>query len=378
MTRTRSRRRFALAVPLAASAAAVLLAGCSSTMQDAATITIPGDDGDEVVHIRRDDFEDDLATMAANETFLEQLRAGGFDVADGADGTVDAQLSALWLNNLIYQVAIDAEFEARGLEVGEEERERAAQELTIFDSFDEDFKAREVERQARRNAVLDDIAGELDPVAAPTEEEMRAYYAQNEAALTACPSGREVSHILVEQQADAEAIRAELAAGASFDELATSRSQDPGSAAAGGSLGCLGASPFVEPFQSAADGAPVGEVVGPVQTEFGFHLILVEPWAPTFEKFRAQIEQQLTAESEQRAQQERNELVAQVLNDRIASMDVQVDARYGRWEFDEASQTWALNPPEAPEPPTGREERTTTTAPSVAPGAGDQPDQPEG
>lgn len=371
MTRTPSRRYFALAT--LAVACVALLTGCSSTMRDAATITFTGGEGEEVVHIRRDDLEDDLETMAANDAFLDQLRSGGFDLSDGADGTVDSQLAALWLNNLIYQAAIDAEFEARGLEVTDEGLAQAAQELTIFDSFDDEFKAREVERQARRNALFDDIVGEVDEPAQPTEEELRAFYDENEQAITACPSGREVSHILVEQQADADAIKAELEGGASFDDVARARSTDPQSGAQGGSLGCLGATPFVTEFQTAADAAPVGEVVGPVRSEFGYHLILVEPWAPTFEKFRAQIEQQLAAEASQRAEQERNARVAEVLNERLESMEVDVDARYGTWEFDEQSQAWSLNPPDAPQPRTERENRPPTTEPFVVPAPGGQP-----
>ncbi|CAN5601412.1 peptidyl-prolyl cis-trans isomerase [soil metagenome] len=83
-------------------------------------------------------------------------------------------------------------------------------------------------------------------------------------------------HILVRERAEADQVLARLAAGESFQELARTLSQDPGSGMRGGDLGFFGRGAMVAPFEEAAFGAPVGQTVGPVESDFGFHIIRVE------------------------------------------------------------------------------------------------------
>ena len=87
-------------------------------------------------------------------------------------------------------------------------------------------------------------------------------------------------HILVDGSDDAsrEEIRTlqdRLNGGEDFGDLAREASDDPGSGALGGDLGWFGDGQMVAPFQEAAFGATVGNVVGPVETDFGLHLIEV-------------------------------------------------------------------------------------------------------
>ncbi|MFO1201901.1 MAG: peptidylprolyl isomerase [Tabrizicola sp.] len=84
------------------------------------------------------------------------------------------------------------------------------------------------------------------------------------------------AHILVATQEEADALKTELAGGADFAELAKAKSTDTGSGANGGDLGWFGLGMMVKPFEDAVVGAKVGEVTGPVQTDFGYHLILVK------------------------------------------------------------------------------------------------------
>ncbi len=63
--------------------------------------------------------------------------------------------------------------------------------------------------------------------------------------------------------------------GEDFATLAREYSKDPGSASLGGDLGWFGKGQMVKPFEDAAFSAPVGKVVGPVETRFGYHLIQV-------------------------------------------------------------------------------------------------------
>ncbi|HOZ33778.1 MAG TPA: peptidylprolyl isomerase [Tabrizicola sp.] len=84
------------------------------------------------------------------------------------------------------------------------------------------------------------------------------------------------SHILVDTVEEAEAIKTELAGGADFAELAKAKSTDTGSGANGGDLGWFGLGVMVQPFEDAVVAAKIGEVTGPVQSDFGYHLILVK------------------------------------------------------------------------------------------------------
>lgn len=73
----------------------------------------------------------------------------------------------------------------------------------------------------------------------------------------------------------AQDVLQELQQGGDFAALARQHSSDPGSAAQGGDLGWFTRGRMVEPFENAAFGASVGQVVGPVETQFGYHLIEV-------------------------------------------------------------------------------------------------------
>jgi parvulin-like peptidyl-prolyl isomerase len=83
------------------------------------------------------------------------------------------------------------------------------------------------------------------------------------------------SHILVETQEEADDLKAQLEDGGDFAALATEFSLDPGSGANGGDLGCASPSGFVEPFAEATLAAEFDTVTEPVETEFGYHLIIV-------------------------------------------------------------------------------------------------------
>jgi len=77
-------------------------------------------------------------------------------------------------------------------------------------------------------------------------------------------------------QARAAELAGELREGADFAALAREHSDDPGSAARGGDLGWFNRGAMVGPFESAAFDATPGEIVGPIETEFGFHVIEVQ------------------------------------------------------------------------------------------------------
>jgi peptidyl-prolyl cis-trans isomerase D len=122
---------------------------------------------------------------------------------------------------------------------------------------------------------------------------------------------RQASHILVAVKPDAtdadkaaakekaEALAASARkTPAKFAELAKQNSQDPGSAGQGGDLGSFARDgSMVKPFEDAVFSGKQGDIVGPVQTDFGWHIIRITGVKPgktqSFDEAKPQIEQDL-------------------------------------------------------------------------------------
>jgi peptidyl-prolyl cis-trans isomerase C len=108
-----------------------------------------------------------------------------------------------------------------------------------------------------------------------TDERLRADY---EKMIAESPPAEEVRarHILLESEADAKAVIAEIAGGADFAETAKAKSTGP-SGPNGGDLSFFKREQMVKPFADAAFAMQPGEVSKePVQTQFGWHVIKVE------------------------------------------------------------------------------------------------------
>jgi peptidyl-prolyl cis-trans isomerase D len=91
------------------------------------------------------------------------------------------------------------------------------------------------------------------------------------------------SHILINfdnnkdsAKAEATKILKEAKSGKNFAELATKYTKDPSGTANGGDLGYFGKGQMVPEFEEAAFAAKIGEIVGPVETSFGYHIIKVD------------------------------------------------------------------------------------------------------
>lgn len=108
------------------------------------------------------------------------------------------------------------------------------------------------------------------------------------------------SHILVETEEEAAAIVEELNGGADFAEVARAKSTGP-SGPNGGELGWFAAGMMVPEFQAAVEELEVGAISGPVQTQFGWHVIILNEKraqeAPTLDAVRAEIEGQLSQQA---------------------------------------------------------------------------------
>jgi peptidyl-prolyl cis-trans isomerase C len=109
-----------------------------------------------------------------------------------------------------------------------------------------------------------------------------------------------VKHVLLEKEDEAKEVIGELQKGAKFDDLAKGRSKDPGSKDKGGDLDWNAPGSFVKPFGDAMAKTPKGKFSPqPVQTQFGWHVIMVEDTrdakVPSFDEVKPQLQQRLQA-----------------------------------------------------------------------------------
>ncbi len=174
--------------------------------------------------------------------------------------------------------------------------DQLVQQTALADTFEGDLPARVALSLDNETRSL--IAGEVienvmsDPL---DEAAVQAAYDEQYAGQEA---GEEynASHILVETEEEAKAIKAELDDGADFAEIAREKSTGP-SGPGGGSLGWFGAGMMVPTFEAAVVEMEVGGVSEPVQTQFGWHVIMLNETraleAPALDSVRNEIELQL-------------------------------------------------------------------------------------
>jgi parvulin-like peptidyl-prolyl isomerase len=181
------------------------------------------------------------------------------------------------LSRLIFSEAmLTAAEEDFGL-TGLDSPEARADYLTTVGAQEQQYLASIVEDQTLSDAAFDVVVTQL-----VLRSEIRAALAaEEEVLLDVWQNDRHqlievcASHILVATEEEAETVRARLEAGEGFGALANEVSLDAQSV--DGVLPCpVSPSVFVVDFANAVATAPVGEVVGPVQSDFGFHIVIVE------------------------------------------------------------------------------------------------------
>jgi len=126
------------------------------------------------------------------------------------------------------------------------------------------------------------------------------------------------SHILTNTRQEALEVIKLFESGQKFEELALTFSTDPGSGANGGSLGCVPLGAFVPSFERAALGAIKAskELVGPVGSQFGFHVIRVDKISPV---------------EPPPFEQQGERLFMSIMHLSSLTREVDLDARYGTW-----------------------------------------------
>jgi parvulin-like peptidyl-prolyl isomerase len=168
-----------------------------------------------------------------------------------------------------------------GTDPSDEEVQQTIDELVLaynpgatLDEYLEAANASEIgiRSYARQLIIQGDVEAELAAShQPPTAEQVAAEILAFSADWTEVCS----AHILVATVEEADAAIVRLDAGEEFAEVAIDLSTDPGSGPNGGDLGCVPAANFVGPFAEAAMDAVLGVPTEPIESEFGFHVILV-------------------------------------------------------------------------------------------------------
>lgn len=246
-----------------------------------------------------------------------------------------AEQTAAYLSTLIQWTAVEQRAQSElGYETDQEAID-AEIETILFDSgyvgdldgflSDQNVSKTGLERYANQVLIEDAVVEEVTPtVEKPTLDDAQS-------AIDAAPlEFTEVcaSHILVETEEEAQAVVDRLDADEDFATVAAEVSIDSGSGADGGSLGCGPAASYVAAFAEATAAAEIGKVTEPIETEFGYHLILVESrTVATPEDVLPFMEEQMV-----------NAATDAWLLAAVTAADVTVEAEYGTWEIDPSPQ----------------------------------------
>jgi len=124
-----------------------------------------------------------------------------------------------------------------------------------------------------RRGTLAGMAANAAVVNAVDDAKVKAAYDKQVADFKPQPEWN-ASHILVDSEDKAKALKAQIDGGAAFADVAKANSSD-GSAANGGDLGWFSAGQMVPEFEATVKDMRKGQVAGPVKTQFGWHLILL-------------------------------------------------------------------------------------------------------
>ena len=300
----------------------------------------------------------------SEEALIDQLDALTPESEQG-NGWSTALASQLLNAQVLFQVASD-EVAERGLEVSETDLRNAEVQLSaqfsptggqgdgttadpaglaVLDELSDDTRDELVRGYASFLVLGADI---LDRAA--SDEGLRELFEAQSQEQRAC-----ASHILVqagdgtaepteaqyaEALAEIEAIAGRLDGTSNFGALAAEVSDDPGSASAGGELGCAPEGAYVPEFDEVVWSQPVGVVSEPVRTSFGYHLVLVTARGEvSFEDARSQLARAV--------QQNGQAIVGDALGGLLTEADVSVDPKWGQWD----AETGQVLPPAGAQPP---------------------------
>ena len=171
------------------------------------------------------------------------------------------------------------------------------------EKLDETEKFKAILENARKDILAQMAMRKLFATVNVTDDEIKEYYDANKSKYSKGASVH-AKHILVDNEEKCTELLNAITSGEKvFEDVAKESSTCP-SGANGGDLGEFGRGQMVKEFEDAAFAAEVGHVVGPVKTQFGYHLIKVEDKKEAGESSLEEVKDQIRAELSQKKQEE--------------------------------------------------------------------------
>jgi peptidyl-prolyl cis-trans isomerase C len=182
-------------------------------------------------------------------------------------------------------------------------------------NLDKDLNVQKQLNGARKDILIKAyLKKEIEDTVKVTDEEAKKYYDANKDKFKE-PEKINISHILVDSEAEAKDILAKLKGGADFAALAKEKSKDA-SKEKGGELGFIAKGQTVPEFEQAAFALQPGQLSGVVKTQFGYHIIKVTGKQPeklmAYDDIKDQLKQMMLADK----QKERFEALLRDLKDK--------------------------------------------------------------
>jgi len=228
--------------------------------------------------------------------------------------------NSAWTSSAQTQMALNAYLQRREIQIQRFTPSEFAGKVQVTDDDVKAYYQNNGQRfQSPESADVEYLVLDLDAVrqsVAVNEADLKTYYEQN-VQKTATPEERRASHILINAAKDAPAAEKEKAKAkaqallaqvrkkpASFAEVAKQNSQDAGSASKGGDLDFFPRGAMVKAFEDAAFALKKSEISEVVESEFGYHIILLTDIkaskTKSFEELSPQLEADLKKQQAQR------------------------------------------------------------------------------
>jgi len=220
-----------------------------------------------------------LEQLLVIELFEQEAERRGIVIPqDRIDETFNAQLDT-------YLQALGVTQEAFAASLAEKGR--------TLEDYVEDGK-----RGAQLQLMIEEVQAAVAGSVEATDEEIAEYYASHRADYSVEERIR-ASHILVPTQEEAQEIFEDLALGERFEDVARAHSKDTGSAERGGDLGWFSRGELLDSaFDDAAFALSVGHLSRVVETQYGYHIILVTDRQEALEPNLADIEAEVREDAE--------------------------------------------------------------------------------
>ena len=282
----------------------------------------------ETINISDDQVQE---LVAGYEDYIKSFEGeDALELTEDEEQNRKGQIAAAMLDSLIFSEIFDIELSNRDHEVTDQEKSESETE------FRELLETQNEQVQNPEDRIdADEFLSSTNPyLVSVTQGREKIYALRNiiELDTESFPCSYHIlfgTDELTDEEAKAKADDAyeRAVAGEDFEELAKELSTGP-SGPTGGSLGCSDPASFVPPFAAALENPTIDEIIEPVQTNFGWHVITVKEETEEQKEQRESIDEETQKQIDaQRAQQ----AISELIQDLLKEVKVEVNETYGTW-----------------------------------------------